>query len=161
LMTFDGTCEREGVQRSPPGNRLTKPAVTAVELQATTEPHCSQGVQPGDICEHVVHRDPPTGAPGPGLAAPGPQAPPIYAYASCRSGSFHKPTAFEVVPITTYNTVRGFGVSDQELFTNKAIMFMAVLLLHYFCLPPPRPGPAGNTATTSLLLPCTDKQQAH
>jgi hypothetical protein len=38
-------------------------------------------------------------------------------------------TAFEVVPITTYNTVRGFGVSDQELFTNKIIMFMAMLLL--------------------------------
>ena len=29
---------------------------------------------------------------------------------------------------------------------------------YLFCLPPPRPGPAGNTATTSLLLPCTDKQ---
>jgi hypothetical protein len=35
--------------RSP----LTKPVVTAVELQATTEPHCSRGVQPGGICAHV------------------------------------------------------------------------------------------------------------
>ncbi len=26
---------------------LTKPVVAAVELQATTEPHCSRGVQPG------------------------------------------------------------------------------------------------------------------
>jgi hypothetical protein len=34
-----------------------------------------------------------------------------------------------VVPITTYNTVLGFGVSDQELFINKIIMFMAMLLL--------------------------------
>ena len=40
-----------------------------------------------------------------------------------------------MVPITTYNTVRGFGVSDQELFTNKIIMFMAMLL--YYLLPLP------------------------
>jgi hypothetical protein len=33
---------------------LTKPVVTAVELQAATEPHCSRGVQPGGICVHVV-----------------------------------------------------------------------------------------------------------
>ena len=32
---------------------LTKPAVAAVELQATTEPHCSRGVQPGGICVYV------------------------------------------------------------------------------------------------------------
>jgi hypothetical protein len=32
---------------------LTKPVVTAVELQATTEPHCSRGVQPGGICVYV------------------------------------------------------------------------------------------------------------
>jgi hypothetical protein len=38
-------------------------------------------------------------------------------------------TAFEVVPITAYNTARGFGVSDQELLTNKAIISMAMLLL--------------------------------
>jgi hypothetical protein len=35
---------------------LTKPVVTAVEQQATTEPHCSPGVQPGDIYVHVVQR---------------------------------------------------------------------------------------------------------
>jgi hypothetical protein len=29
---------------------LTKPAVAAVELQATIGPHCSRGVQPGGIC---------------------------------------------------------------------------------------------------------------
>jgi hypothetical protein len=32
---------------------LTKPVVTAVELQATTEPHCSRGVQPGGIYVYV------------------------------------------------------------------------------------------------------------
>jgi hypothetical protein len=35
--------------RCPP----TKPVVTAVELQATTEPHCSRGVQPGGIYVYV------------------------------------------------------------------------------------------------------------
>jgi hypothetical protein len=43
---------------------LTKPVVTAVELQATTEPHCSRGVQPGGICAHVVNRGPAHGGPG-------------------------------------------------------------------------------------------------
>jgi hypothetical protein len=43
---------------------LTKPVVTAVELQATTEPHCSRGVQPGGICVHVVQREPTPGGPG-------------------------------------------------------------------------------------------------
>jgi hypothetical protein len=39
---------------------LTKPVVTAtaVELQVTTEPHCSRGVQPGFICVYVVQREP-------------------------------------------------------------------------------------------------------
>jgi hypothetical protein len=37
---------------------LTKPVVTAVELQAAIEPHCSRGVQPGGIYVHVVHREP-------------------------------------------------------------------------------------------------------
>jgi hypothetical protein len=37
---------------------LTKPVVTAVELQATTEPHCSRGVQPGGIYVYVVQREP-------------------------------------------------------------------------------------------------------
>jgi hypothetical protein len=46
---------------------LTKPVVTAVELQATTEPHCSRGVQPGGICAYVVHREPNPGVPGSGL----------------------------------------------------------------------------------------------
>jgi hypothetical protein len=46
---------------------LTKPVVTAVELQATTEPHCSRGVQPGGIYVYVVHREPTPGCPGSGL----------------------------------------------------------------------------------------------
>jgi hypothetical protein len=46
---------------------LTKPVVTAVELQATTEPHCSRGVQPGGICVYVVQREPTPGGPGSGL----------------------------------------------------------------------------------------------
>jgi hypothetical protein len=54
-------------------------------------------------------------------------------------------TAFEVVPITTYNTVRGFGVSDQELFTNKIIMFMTMLLL--LLLPTTDHGPPSKTGT--------------
>jgi hypothetical protein len=37
---------------------LTKPAVTAVELRAATELHCSRGVQPGGICVYVVQREP-------------------------------------------------------------------------------------------------------
>jgi hypothetical protein len=41
--------------------------VTAVELQATTEPHCSRGVQPGGIYVYVVQREPTPGGPGPGL----------------------------------------------------------------------------------------------
>jgi hypothetical protein len=46
---------------------LTKPVVTAVELQATTEPHCSRGAQPGGIYAYVVQREPNPGGPGPGL----------------------------------------------------------------------------------------------
>jgi hypothetical protein len=46
---------------------LTKPVVTAVELQAATEPHCSRGVQPGGICAYVVQREPTPGGPGSGL----------------------------------------------------------------------------------------------
>jgi hypothetical protein len=46
---------------------LTKPVVTAVELQATTAPHCSRGVQPGGIYAHVVHREPTPGGPESGL----------------------------------------------------------------------------------------------
>ena len=46
---------------------LTKPVVTAVELQATTEPHCSRGVQPGGIYVYVVQREPTPGGPGSGL----------------------------------------------------------------------------------------------
>jgi hypothetical protein len=59
---------------------LTKPVVTAVELQATTEPHCSRGVQPGGICVYVgtARADPRRS--GVGLA-PRPQALPIPAAA--------------------------------------------------------------------------------
>jgi hypothetical protein len=46
---------------------LTKPVVAAVELQATTEPHCSRGVQPGGIYVYVVQREPTPGGPGSGL----------------------------------------------------------------------------------------------
>jgi hypothetical protein len=48
---------------------LTTPAVTVVEQQATIEPHCNQGVQPGGICVyvHVVQREPTPGGPGSGL----------------------------------------------------------------------------------------------
>jgi hypothetical protein len=79
---------------------LTKPVVTAVELQAAIEPHCSRGVQPGGICAYVVHRDrePAPGArrPGRGRAcacacAPHPPVPTGRKLAShtssCRSGS--------------------------------------------------------------------------
>jgi hypothetical protein len=76
---------------------LTKPVVTAVELQATTEPHCSRGVQPGGIHAYVVQRELTPGGPGSGLR-PGRkrflcQLPLwfyIYAsYSSCRSGSIY------------------------------------------------------------------------
>jgi hypothetical protein len=46
---------------------LTKPVVAAVELQATTEPHCSRGVQPGGIYVYVVQRELTPEGPGPGL----------------------------------------------------------------------------------------------
>jgi hypothetical protein len=46
---------------------LTKPVVTAVELQAPSEPHCSRGVQPGGIYVYVVQREPTPGGPGSGL----------------------------------------------------------------------------------------------
>jgi hypothetical protein len=60
---------------------LTNPVVAAVELQATTEPHCSRGVQPGGIYAYVVHRELTPGGPtGVGLA-PKPQALPIPAAA--------------------------------------------------------------------------------
>jgi hypothetical protein len=61
---------------------LTKPVVTAVELQATTEPHCSRGVQPGGTCAYVVHREP---APGDRDRACAGAA--SASHASCRSGS--------------------------------------------------------------------------
>jgi hypothetical protein len=50
---------------------LTKPVVAAVEQQATTEPHCSRGVQPGGIYAYVVHREPTPGGPGSGLCRRG------------------------------------------------------------------------------------------
>jgi hypothetical protein len=46
---------------------LTKPVVAAVEQQATTEPHCSRGMQPGGIYVYVVQREPIPGGPGSGL----------------------------------------------------------------------------------------------
>jgi hypothetical protein len=46
---------------------LTKPVITAVELRATTEPHCSRGVQPGGIYVYAVQREPTPGGPGSGL----------------------------------------------------------------------------------------------
>jgi hypothetical protein len=39
----------------------------AVELQATTEPHCSRGAQPGGVYAYVVHHEPTPGGPGSGL----------------------------------------------------------------------------------------------
>jgi hypothetical protein len=59
---------------------LTKPVVTAVELQAATEPHCSRGVQPGGICVCVSAARAGSRRPGAGLA-PRPQAPPVPAAA--------------------------------------------------------------------------------
>jgi hypothetical protein len=46
---------------------LPKPVVSAGELQATTEPHCSRDVQPGGIYVYVVQREPTPGSPGSGL----------------------------------------------------------------------------------------------
>jgi hypothetical protein len=54
--------------------------VTAVELQATTEPHCSRGVQPGGICVYVGASRADSRRSGAGLA-PGPQALPMTAAA--------------------------------------------------------------------------------
>jgi hypothetical protein len=50
---------------------LTKPVVAAVELQATTEPHCSRGVQPGGICVYVVQHEPTPEVRGRACARPG------------------------------------------------------------------------------------------
>jgi hypothetical protein len=73
---------------------LTKPVVTAVELQAATEPHCSRGVQPGGIYVYVVQRGPTPGGPGSGLRPKSKrflcQLPLWFCSgASCRSGSIH------------------------------------------------------------------------
>jgi hypothetical protein len=59
---------------------LTKPVVTAVELQATTEPHCSRGVQPGGIYVYVGTARADSRGYGVGLA-PRPQALPMPAAA--------------------------------------------------------------------------------
>jgi hypothetical protein len=59
---------------------LTKPVVTAVELQATTEPHCSRGVQPGGIYVYVGTARAGFRRSGVGLA-PRPQALPMPAAA--------------------------------------------------------------------------------
>jgi hypothetical protein len=59
---------------------LTKPVVAAVELQATTEPHCSRGVQPGGICVYVGTARADSRRSGVGLA-PRPQALPMTATA--------------------------------------------------------------------------------
>jgi hypothetical protein len=59
---------------------LTKPVVTAVELQATTEPHCSRGVQPGGIYVYVGAARADSRGSGVGLA-PRPQALPAPAAA--------------------------------------------------------------------------------
>jgi hypothetical protein len=59
---------------------LTKPVVAAVELQATTEPHCSRGVQPGGIYVYVGTARADSRRPGVGLA-PRPQAFPMPAAA--------------------------------------------------------------------------------
>jgi hypothetical protein len=52
---------------SPVSSNKARGCVTAVEQQATTEPHCSRGVQPGGICVYVVQREPTPGGPGSGL----------------------------------------------------------------------------------------------
>ena len=59
---------------------LTKPVVTAVELQAPTEPHCSRGVQPGGIYVYVGTARADSRRSGVGLA-PRPQALPMPAAA--------------------------------------------------------------------------------
>jgi hypothetical protein len=64
---------------------LTKSAVAVVEQHATTEPHCSRGVQPGGICVHMAGTARATARAdsrrsGVGLA-PGPQALPMPAAA--------------------------------------------------------------------------------
>jgi hypothetical protein len=68
---------------------LAKPVVTAVELQATTEPHCSRGVQPGGIyvCVGTARADSRGSGAGP---APRPQAPPIPAAARILYMHIHK-----------------------------------------------------------------------
>ena len=67
---------------------LTKPVVAAVEQQATTELHCSRGVQPGGIYVYVVQRELTPGGPGSGVGlAPRPQA--SASCASCRSAPIY------------------------------------------------------------------------
>jgi hypothetical protein len=64
---------------------LTKPVVTAVELQATTGPHCSRGVQPGGIYVYVGTARADSRRSGVGLA-PRPQALPMPAAALIQKG---------------------------------------------------------------------------
>jgi hypothetical protein len=64
---------------------LTNPVVAAVEQQATTEPHCSRGVQPGGIYVYVSTARADSQRSGAGLA-PRPQAPPLPAAALVLKG---------------------------------------------------------------------------
>jgi hypothetical protein len=65
------------------------------------------------------------------------------------------PTAFEVVPITTYNTrFEALGFQTKSSSTIRSLCSWQCCY-YYFCLPPPRPGPAaaGNTATSYVAHP--------
>jgi hypothetical protein len=113
---------------------LTKPVVTAVELQATTEPHCSRGVQPGGIacvCVGAARAD--SRRSGVGLA-PRPQALPMPAAAQV----LYIPRATKASPRATkpqQALAFGPGAERRVLATPPARPF-----LHVRAAQPHRPG---------------------
>jgi hypothetical protein len=84
-----------------------------------------------------------TGAASAAVSA-GPAAAPtddaLLSYWPALARSYNKQsTAFEVVPITTYNTVRGFGFQTKSSSPIISLCSWQWRCYYYFCLPPPRP----------------------
>jgi hypothetical protein len=104
---------------------LTKPVVTAVELQATTEPHCSRGVQPGGICVYIGTSRADSRRSGVVLAPGRPQALPMPATALALYTLRYAPAASPQVPC-------GLGTSRQGLSSRRgAVRKSGPLRTHY------------------------------
>jgi hypothetical protein len=93
---------------------LTKPVVTAVELQATTEPYCSRrGVQPGGICVCVGTARADSRRSGVGLA-PRPQALPMPAAALVLYIYMYKKNPPGLLAMRIQANARRAVITDEE-----------------------------------------------